>query len=339
MLEVLRLSKKSLFNRKVTTGLTVFTIALSMVLLLGVERIRNGTKESFENTVSQVDLIIGARSGPINLLLYSVFRIGDATNNVSFESYKKFSEHQDVQWSIPISLGDSHKGYRVVGTNENYFKHYRFAGSQELTFASGKMFSGLFDVVLGADAARNLDYNVGDEITLSHGTSQAAFQDHKDRPFVVVGILEKTGTPVDSSVHVSLEAIEALHIDWKGGAPPRPGEETSQHELLKMNLTPHTVTAFFVRLKSKIGIFRLQREVNEFEEEASVSDLARGESTTTLADTRNGRKSPESCEFFRFRCESCEYAFGVIHNIERAASRNVDFTIRWGSTKFYFCSS
>ncbi len=273
MLEVLRLSKKSLWNRKVTTSLTVFTIALSMVLLLGVERIRHGTRASFENTVSQVDLIIGARSGPINLLLYSVFHIGDATNNVSYESYKKISEHKDVKWSIPISLGDSHKGYRVVGTNENYFKHYRFAGNQELEFSSGKMFSGLFDVVLGADAARNLDYKIEDEITLSHGTSQAVFQDHKDRPFIVVGILDKTGTPVDRSVHVSLEAIEALHIDWKGGAPPRSGEETSQRELLKMSLRPHTVTAFFVRLKSKIGIFRLQREVNEFEEEAMSAIL------------------------------------------------------------------
>ena len=327
MLEVLRLSKKSLFNRKVTTGLTVFTIALSMVLLLGIERIRHGTKESFENTVSQVDLIIGARSGPINLLLYSVFRIGDATNNVSFESYKKFSEHKDVKWSIPISLGDSHKGYRVVGTNTNFFKHYRFAGTQELTFSSGTMFSNLFDVVLGADVARNLDYNIGDDITLSHGTSKAAFQDHKDRSFVVVGILHKTGTPVDSSVHVSLEAIEALHIDWKGGAPPRPGEETSQRELLEMNLQPHAVTAFFVRLKSKIGIFRLQREVNEFEEEAMSAILPGSESTTTLADARNGGKSPESCEFFRFRRESCEYAVGLAHNIKRAASRNVDFTI------------
>ena len=273
MLEVLRLSKKSLFNRKVTTGLTVFTISLSIVLLLGIERIRNGTRASFENTVSQVDLIIGARSGPIHLLLYSVFRIGDATNNVSFESYKKFSEHEDVQWSIPISLGDSHKGYKVVGTNTNFFKHYRFAGSQELTFSSGTMFSNLFDVVLGADVAKNLRYNIGDDITLSHGTSKAAFQDHKDHPFVVVGILDKTGTPVDSSVHVSLEAIEALHIDWKGGAPPRPGEETSQRELLKMSLQPHAVTAFFVKLKSKIGIFRLQREVNEFEEEAMSAIL------------------------------------------------------------------
>jgi putative ABC transport system permease protein len=300
MIEVLRLSKKSLFNRKVTTGLTVFTIALSMVLLLGIERIRNGTKKSFENTVSQVDLIIGARSGSINLLLFSVFRIGDATNNVSFESYKKFSNHRDVKWSIPISLGDSHKGYRVVGTNQNYFKHYRFAGDQKLNFFSGQIFKGLFDVVLGAKVAESLGYKVGDEITLSHGTSRAAFQDHRDKPFTVVGVLDKTGTPVDSSVHVSLEAIEALHIDWGDGAPPRPGEETSQDELLKMKLRPHTVTAFFVRLKSKIGIFRLQREVNEFEEEA-MSAILPGVSLQQLWQTLGmAEKALRVVSFFVF---------------------------------------
>lgn len=273
MIELLSLARKSLFNRKLTTGLTVFTIALSMLLLLGIERIRSGTKESFENTVSQVDLIIGARSGPINLLLYSVFRIGDATNNVSYESYKKFSEHEEVKWAIPISLGDSHRGYRVVGTNQNYFKHYRFAGNQQLKFSQGQTFSHLFDVVLGADVAKKLNYKVNEEITLSHGTSRAAFQEHKNRPFRITGILAKTGTPVDNSVHVSLEAIEALHVDWGNGAPPRPGQETSKERLMKMNLQPRTVTAFFVRLKSKIGIFRLQRDVNDFDEEALTAIL------------------------------------------------------------------
>lgn len=300
MLEILRLSKKSLLNRRVTTGLTVFTIALSMVLLLGIERIRTGTKQSFENTVSQVDLIIGARSGPINLLLYSVFRMGDATNNVSFESYKKFSNHEDVKWSIPISLGDSHKGYRVVGTNQNYFKYYRFAGDQKLILAEGKVFQKLFDVVLGAEVAKKLGYKLGDELTLSHGTSRAAFQNHDNLPFAVVGILKKTGTPVDSSVHVSLEAIEALHADWSDGAPPRPGEETSKSDLLQMNLKPKAVTAFFVKLNSKIGIFRLQREVNELEEEA-LSAILPGVSLQQLWQTLGmAEKALKVVSFFVF---------------------------------------
>jgi putative ABC transport system permease protein len=271
--EIFTLSRRSLANRRVTTFLTVFAIALSIVLLLGIERIRKGTRESFESTISKVDLIVGARGGAINLLLYSVFRMGDPVNNLSWESFKKVRDHEEVKWIIPISLGDSHRGYRVVGTNQDYFKHYRYAGSKSLKLAQGKRFESLFDVVIGHDVARRLQYKPGDRITLSHGTAAVSFQNHDDKPFVISGILAYTGTPVDKSLHVSLEAIEALHVDWQNGAPPLPGQETSPDQLLKMNLTPKTITAAFVRLRSKIGIFHVQREINENEDEAMSAVL------------------------------------------------------------------
>ena len=142
-------------------------------MLLGIERIQSGAKKSFESTVSGVDLIAGARSGPVNLLLYSVFRIGNATNNISYESFEKISNDDLVDWTIPISLGDSHKGFKVVGTNENYFKHYKYAGDKKLSLENGKPFEGIFDVVIGADVASKLSYKVGNKITLSHGSGES----------------------------------------------------------------------------------------------------------------------------------------------------------------------
>ena len=268
-----KVARKSLLNRKATTLLTVISIALSVTLLLGIERIQSGARNSFESTISGVDLIVGARSGPVNLLLYSVFRIGNATNNISYESYAEFNQHDNVKWTIPISLGDSHKGYRVIGTNDNYFKHYQYAGNENLQFSSGVRFSALFDVVVGSEVATELSYQVGDKITLSHGADRVAFQDHANKPFTVVGILQRTGTPVDSSVHVSLEAIEALHIDWQQGAPPRPGQEIAASEILKMNLKPSDITALFIKLKSRMSIFNIQREINEYPEEALMAIL------------------------------------------------------------------
>ena len=91
-------------------------------MLLGVERIRKEAKAGFTSTISGTDLIVGARSGPVQLLLYSVFRIGNATNNISWQSYQDIARNPNIQWTIPISLGDSHKGYRVLGTNADYFK-------------------------------------------------------------------------------------------------------------------------------------------------------------------------------------------------------------------------
>src|SRR5439155_17092752 len=121
------LAVKSLRNRRLTAALTVVSIALATALLLGVERIREQTREGFASTISGTDLIVGARSSPVHLLLYAVFRIGNPTNNVRWDSFRAIAQRAEVAWAIPISLGDSHRGYRVLGTTPEYFQHFRFA--------------------------------------------------------------------------------------------------------------------------------------------------------------------------------------------------------------------
>lgn len=260
----LLLALRSIWNRRVTALLTITAIAISVALLLGVQKMRTSAKESFANTVSGVDLIVGARSGPLNLLLYSVFRVGDATANVSWESYQKIAKHPDVAWTIPISLGDSHRGFRVLGTTGDYFKHYHYAGERELTFASGKPFADLYDTVLGADVAAQLGYNLGDPVIIAHGLGNVSFAEHKDKPFRVVGILARTGTPVDRTVHVSLEAITAIHIDWQSGMQAMPGQRVDAEQARAMELTPTSITAFMVGMRSKVMTFTMQRAINEY---------------------------------------------------------------------------
>jgi putative ABC transport system permease protein len=269
---VFGLTIKSLRNRKFTTLLTVVSIALSVTLLLGVERIRKETRASFANTISGTDLIVGARSGPVQLLLYSVFRIGNATNNISWQSYQEIARHPKILWTIPISLGDSHKGYRVMGTNTDYFRYFRFAGGRPLEMARGRTLEGVFDAVLGAEVAQTLDYRIGDPIIIAHGAGEVSLVKHDDKPFEVVGILKRTGTPVDRTIHVLLEGIEAIHIDWKDGAPV-PGQSISQDRVLKMDLSPKVITAFFIGLKSRIAAFGIQRFVNQYRQEPLLAIL------------------------------------------------------------------
>jgi putative ABC transport system permease protein len=245
--------------------LTICSIAISVALLLGVDKIRKEAKNSFINTISQTDLIVGARSGPTNLLLYSVFRIGNATNNVSWESYEEITALDEVAWSIPISLGDSHLGFRVMGTNTDYFDYYQFGQGQHLEFEVGQPFSDVYDAVLGADVARTLGYQLGDELIISHGLVATGFADHTDKPFIITGILEKTGTPVDRTVHVTLEGIEAIHVDWQGGA--RSPLQLTADQARKMDLRPKAITAFMIGLDNRINTFRLQREITEYDEE------------------------------------------------------------------------
>ncbi|MCA2486258.1 MULTISPECIES: ABC transporter permease, partial [Vibrio] len=211
------------------------------------------------------DLIVGGRSGQVNLLLYSVFRIGNATNNIDWKSYQEFSQHRAVDWAIPISLGDSHKGFRVMGTNHSYFEHYKYGSKQALTFSKGKEFNGLFETVLGSDVAKQLGYQIGSEIIIAHGISDVGFSRHDKLPFKVVGILAPTGTPVDKTVHVSLEAIEAIHVGWESGA--RLGPTPDATVLQERDFQPKQITAMLVGLKSRIQTFALQRQINNYPKE------------------------------------------------------------------------
>ncbi len=264
---MLNLFIRSLWNRRSTAVLTIFSISISVTLLIGVENIRKGVRTSFSSAVSGTDIIVGARGGSLQLLLYSIFRIGNATNNLSWESYNEFHNDKRVKWTIPISLGDSHRGFRVLGTNQEYFKHFRYGSKNKLEFSRGQSFSKVFDVVIGSEVAIKLNYRLNEKIIIAHGTGKKSFLKHDDRPFKVVGILKPTGTPVDQSLHVSLEGITAMHIDWESGAPPMEGESLSSADILKLDLKPDEITSFLIGLKSKIHAFSLQRQVNSFKEE------------------------------------------------------------------------
>lgn len=278
-MKLLSLTMKSAWNRRLSLSLTIISIAISILLLLSVDQIRKETKRHFINTISQTDLVVGARSGPLNLLLYSVFRIGNATNNVSWQSFKNISTLPQVKWAIPLSLGDSHRGYRVLGTNQDYFKHYSFGGKRHIELSQGKLLDHVFDVVLGATVAEKLNYKLGDNIVLSHGLSSANFADHKDKPFRISGILKKTGTPVDRTLHVPLEGISAIHIDWKSGT--RSALRLNAEQTLKMNLQPDEITAFMLGLEKRIQTFRLQRKINEYHQEPLLAILP-GATLSTL---------------------------------------------------------
>ncbi len=265
-MKLLPLAYKSICNRRGTAILTVLAIAFSVTLLLGVEKVRKGAKLSFMNTISGTSLIVGPRTGSVQLLLYSVFRIGSPTIRMSWESYERIAVQSEVEWTIPLSLGESHQGYRVLGTTDDFFKHYKYANRRSLAFDGGKAFHDVYDTVMGADVAKVLGYKIGDEIEITHGLGHAGFSTHKDRPFHIVGILAKTGTPVDRTVHVSLEGLEAVHIDWVGGAHLH-GDHATTEEVRAMHLKPESLSAMLIGLKSPQSAVIFQYNVNNLKAE------------------------------------------------------------------------
>lgn len=270
MKHLLHLAWRSAWNRRLTLGLTLTAITLSVTLLLGVERLRQEAHRGFSLSVSGTDLVVGARTSPVQLMLYSVFRIGEATSNMRWQSYQRIAEHPLVAWAVPVSLGDSHRGFPVLGTTSAYFEHFRYGDARKLEFVSGHPFQQTFDVVLGADVAKRLGYQLGDRIVLSHGTGESGLPEHGDKPFRITGILAATGTPVDRTLHIFLEGMTAIHLDWMGGVP-MPGFHIPSEHVKKFDLTPKEITAVLVGLKSRAAVFRVQREINENPDEALLA--------------------------------------------------------------------
>jgi putative ABC transport system permease protein len=268
---IVALALKSLLNRRLTAGLMVLSISLSVTLLLGVERLRTQARAGFANTISGTDLVVGARTGATALLMHAVFRIGYATNNVAWTSYQEIARYPRVRWTIPLSLGDSFRGFAVLGTNQDYFRHYQYAGYRGLEFRAGGVFADVYDAVLGADVARELNLHLGDPLVVAHGAVDVDSARHSDKPFRIVGILRKTGTPVDRTVHVSLAGLEAIHVDWQSGM--RAGAPVSAEDARRHDLRPRSITAFLVGLDSRTAVFHVQRFINDYRKEPLLAVL------------------------------------------------------------------
>ncbi|MHB1359324.1 MAG: ABC transporter permease [Rhodocyclaceae bacterium] len=284
MKAVLLLALKSAWARRLTLAIALIAIALAAALLLAVERVRHDARQSFTQSISGVDLVVGARTGGVQLMLYAVFHSGSATNNIRWDSFEAIATHPAVAWAVPLSMGDSHRGYPVVGTHAQYFEHFRYADGRPLAFATGKPFAEVFEAVIGSEVAQALGYRAGDRITLTHGMAELG-PEHDDKPFTVVGVLAPTGTPVDRAVQVSLEAITAIHLDWVGGAP-LPGLNIPAEHVRKFDLQPKEITAMLIGLKNRADVFRLQRHINGYRGEpllAVMPGVALDELWRTLA--------------------------------------------------------
>jgi putative ABC transport system permease protein len=263
---LLSIAWRSIVSRRQTVILTFLSLVVSMSVLISVEHIRAQARESFNRTISGVDLIVGAPTGELNLLLSSVFRMGNPTNNIRYDSFSMLKSNKSVEWAIPISLGDSHRGFRVMGTNTDYFRYFKFGNERPLTLAEGDIFDSPFDAVIGADVARSLHYKKGDKIVIAHGLAAISFVNHDQTPFTISGILEPTGTSVDKTVHISLAAIEAIHL------PAKQLQNLVNNPHAQLPL-PESITSVMLGLSNKFATFTLQRQINHYQADRLIAVL------------------------------------------------------------------
>ncbi len=265
-----KLAFHSLLNRKKVILLIYISLTLSVFLFLGVQRTKEISRTSFSRTISGTDLIVGPRTGEVNLILYTVFHMGKAVNNIGYDSYKDIAAREEVAWTIPLSLGDSYRGFRVVGTSRDFFVHYSYGKRNNLVFATGQSFSDPFEVVLGAAVAQETGHSLGDSLTVTHGAALNGMNKHDNMPFTVAGILEKTGTPVDKSVFIPLEGMTAIHLGWETGVQRR---TVTKEQARNTNLDPGEITSALIGLKTRGGVFSFQRMINDYEGEPLMAIL------------------------------------------------------------------
>ena len=280
---------ESLKRRKTTAILTLLSITISISLLLCVDIIRTQVKTSFTRTVSGVDLIVGAPSGQLNLLLSSVFNIGTPTKGIEYKSIAALQSNKQVSWLIPLSLGDTHRGFRVVGTTNSFFDHFKYGDMQSLEMAAGSAFTQPLSTVIGADIAKSLGYKVGDKIIISHGLGSVSFNNHDDHPFTISGIVKKTGTPVDKAVYVTLQGLEEAHTGPKHSPTSMLGrksadkanehehehdEHTKEHAVYNSEaFTPESVSVVMLGLKHRVTALQLQYQINQSKKEPLMAIL------------------------------------------------------------------
>lgn len=296
---MLKLALESLWNRRFFVMLSVLSIALSVALLCGVERLRVEAKASFANSASGVDMVIAARGNPVQILLSAVFGLGATGNGISWETFEHFEALPQTAWAVPIATGDLLAGFPVVGTRADYFEHIRVNGKDALRFDAGTVFADTQGAVIGAEVARRLGYGLGSAVVLAHGAGDVAFDVHDDAPFTVTGVLRQTGSAIDRMVFVSIEGFDALHqngdehsadpladlpletnrqVQGKGAseALPENGHAEVHHQAEHQGGghdddhdvdAPRQINAILIGLTDRLAVLSVQRSASTYAEE------------------------------------------------------------------------
>ena len=274
------LAWRSAWSRRHALAMVALSVSVSVLILLGVQQLRHDARQSFTQALSGVDLIVGPRGSASELMLYSVFQVGRPSRNMAHEAYVALRALPQVRWAVPVQLGDTYRGFPVLGTTPELFEVFQTQGAR-LQWAQGRPFAdpqadagAVVEAVLGAQVAARHGLSVGDRLVLTHGRSDGLAPDHADQPFTVVGVLQATGAPIDRNVIISLQGFEALHqgmgapgLPWLGGAgaPPTVAERAA--------LVPRELTAVWVGLHARTEVFSARRGIERLPQDSLMAVL------------------------------------------------------------------
>jgi len=278
------LAWRSAWARRQALVMVAFSVAVSVMILLGVQQLRQDARHSFTQALSGVDLIVGPRGSASELMLYSAFQVGRPSRNMSHEAYAAVRALPQVRWALPIQLGDTYRGAPVLGSTRDLFERFQTQG-QGLQWAQGRAFAdpsqdpaGVYEAVLGAEVAQRHGLKLGDRLVLTHGRADGLAPEHADQPFTVVGVLAPSGAPIDRNVIISLQGFEALHqgmgmpgLPMLGGASTAGVATPTLAELAAV--VPRELTAVWVGLHARTEVFSARSRIERLPQDSLMAVL------------------------------------------------------------------
>ncbi len=244
--------------------MTLGIAIISLLLLLSKQ-----LQEKFTKNISGIDMVVGAKGSPLQLILSSVYQIDSPTGNVYLKDVQEIAQNPMVKELIPLSLGDNYKGYRIVGTNKKYGEHFK------IEIAEGKAFKKPMECAIGASVATNLGLKIGDKFSGSHGLD-AEGEKHNHENYEVVGIIKFNNSVVDNLILTDLKSVWEIHehssespVDSSQSALNSPehehheGEEHHEHEESEASTDQREITAALIKFRSKMGMMTVPRNINQ----------------------------------------------------------------------------
>ncbi len=239
---------RNLRQRWLSTGLTALSIGLGVALVTAITALRQQAQANFDNVAASYELVVGAKGSPLQLVLNTVFHLDVPVGNLPYDYYRKLKADDRVAYAVPLALGDNYRGFRLVGTEAEYFNLVRLKDGQPVAIAQGRAFAADYEAVIGSVVAQETGLALGQTFVARHGVEDtAAAEEHEDAPFTVVGIMRETGTPLDRVIFISLGSVDEIHRESRdkggknlleqlealpaepSGSPPEDGDDHDHH--------------------------------------------------------------------------------------------------------------
>ena len=250
-MRMLQLAYANLKEHSLSTILSVMLLGIGVGMVSFIVTVSEQLNNRFNRDIRGIDMVVGAKGSPLQLILSAVYQIDNPTGNIPLAEVNKLKRHPLIKYSIPLSYGDSYQGFRIVGTDSLYLSHY------QATFSEGGVWSNSMDVVLGSSVAKKLNLKMISHFHGNHGFDKEGHA-HEESHYNVVGILNPTGTVADRLILTSTESVWDIH-NHEDSERAHEGE----HSHGEAEEETGEITALLVKFKSPMGIMQIPRMVNE----------------------------------------------------------------------------